>query len=68
MGVSPFFDVDQDAIMQRISVGHYETSSADCKLSASAADFIGRLLMPEPTSRMTATEALQHPWVQCGGI
>jgi len=31
--------------------------------SASARDFIGQLLHPDPNMRLTAAEALEHPWL-----
>lgn len=37
----------------------------DCSLSASAVDFIQRLLVVDRRIRLTAAEALNHVWVSC---
>lgn len=34
-----------------------------CVVSEMAKDFVRRLLETDPQLRMTATEALQHPWI-----
>lgn len=36
-------------------------------ISASAKDFVKRLLKKDPRSRLTAAQALSHPWVREGG-
>ncbi|XP_076360834.1 serine/threonine-protein kinase 17B-like [Tachypleus tridentatus] len=36
-------------------------------VSNDAKDFIQRLLITEPSERMTVKECLQHSWIRCGG-
>ena len=38
------------------------------KISAGAKDVVRRLLKQNPAERMTAAEALNHPWVREGGV
>ena len=38
----------------------------DVTLSDLAMDLIGKMLTKEPKKRITATEALQHPWILQG--
>jgi calcium-dependent protein kinase len=38
------------------------------KISAGAKDVVKRLLKQNPAERMTAAEALNHPWVREGGV
>jgi calcium-dependent protein kinase len=38
------------------------------KISAGAKDVVKRLLKQDPAERMTAAEALNHPWVREGGV
>jgi hypothetical protein len=52
----------RDLLYAKISECQYSEAHLD-KVSAAAKDFIQRLLVRDPKSRMTAEEALQHPWV-----
>lgn len=36
-------------------------------ISASAKDFVKKLLVKDPRTRLTAAQALSHPWVRVGG-
>ena len=51
-------------IFKGIMKGEYNFDSADPKLiSEDAKDFIARLLIRDPNSRMTLSEALSHSWI-----
>lgn len=65
LGESPFFARDQDGIMARITDGRFAVEAADgrVRLGAAAEDFVQRLLQLDAGARMTAAEALVHPWI-----
>ncbi|KCV72870.1 calcium/calmodulin-dependent protein kinase I [Fonticula alba] len=68
-GYPPFYDEDQATLFQTIMAGvfdfHVEYWS---HISDSAKDLIRRLLTVDPAQRLTAEEALRHPWIaQEGG-
>ena len=62
-GRPPFGGDNDKEIMEKVIVGKYdlETSPFD-KLSKSGKDLIQKLLTFEPTKRITAEQALSHPW------
>jgi aurora kinase len=69
-GASPFFvpGGDQDAIMGRIVAGDLQMPAGTAAgggggISSDAADFIRRLLVLDQHLRMTAAQALAHPWI-----
>lgn len=63
-GRPPFSGYTDEEILQHVLRGHYHyPSKLDRKISANAKDFIRRLLQPDPHDRMTAEEALDHPWI-----
>ena len=62
-GRPPFGGDNDKEIMDKVIVGKYdlETSPFD-KLSHSGKDLIQKLLTIDPTKRITAEQALSHPW------
>jgi len=64
-GYPPFYAEDDDAVFDQILVGKFEFPSPHWdNISASAKDLINKLLVIDPAQRMTAEEALKHPWVK----
>ncbi|KAJ0407770.1 hypothetical protein ATCC90586_003272 [Pythium insidiosum] len=67
-GVHPFDprgDRSDAEIVSEIAKGQFDVSNEWYKgLSADAKDLIARLLDPKPSSRLTAKQALDHPWLQ----
>jgi len=66
-GFPPFFDDTNDItnLFEQILSGVYDFPEPYWDdVSASAKDLIGRLLVVEPKNRLSATQALQHPWFQ----
>jgi len=61
-GYPPFNGEQQDQIFHKIRIGKYRFSR-DIPLSSQVKDFIQKLLVMDPTKRMTAAQALQHPWI-----
>ena len=62
-GRPPFAGDNDKEIMDKVAIGKYdlETSPFD-KLSKSGKDLIRKLLVMEPSKRISAQEALAHPW------
>ena len=59
----PFGGRDDEAIMQRVAIGKYDLESPPFdELSNSALDLIRKLLNIDPNERITAEQALNHPW------
>lgn len=59
-GFPPFNGDSQHQIFARIKRGKYRTKdylSTECK------DLIAKLLIKDPTKRLTAEQALSHPWI-----
>ncbi|GLE09805.1 hypothetical protein PINS_up021661 [Pythium insidiosum] len=67
-GVHPFDprgDRSDAEIISEIAKGRFDVSNEWFKgLSSDAKDLIVRLLDPTPSSRLTAKQALEHPWLQ----
>ena len=62
-GRPPFDGNDDDEILENVKVGVYDTSAYPYPLlSAHAKDLINKLLQYEPKKRLSASEALEHPW------
>jgi calcium/calmodulin-dependent protein kinase I len=66
---TPFFSDDDDTsnfmLYQNIMKGKYNFPKEYwSEVSHLAKDFISRLLVVDPSKRMTAAEALKHPWLQ----
>lgn len=67
-GLSPFMgDNDMDTMANVLrSTFDFEDQAFE-PISELAKDFISKLLIKEPTKRLSSTECLQHPWLQKGG-
>ena len=62
-GFPPFNGDNEDEIIRSVLVGKYDTTSdAYRTLSNNAKDLITKLLKFNPSERITAKDALMHPW------
>ena len=69
IGSPPFDGNDDESIFKSIKKGIYSTSSYNYKnLSNDAKDLISKLLEYDPNKRITAKNALNHPWFKSTGI
>ena len=63
IGQPPFFGKSENEISQAIKKGKYDISNSQyISLSQNAKDLIAKLLKINPQERITALEALNHPW------
>ena len=68
-GSPPFKDKNRDRLFQKIRKGAYTFDEAKWgHVGEDAKDLVGRLLTVNPAKRITATEALDHPWLTLGGV
>jgi len=64
-GFEPFYDGSETAMFQKILKCNYEFSSPYWdKVSENAKDLVRKMLVLDPAKRLTAKQALYHPWVQ----
>ncbi|KAJ1727633.1 Calcium/calmodulin-dependent protein kinase type I, partial [Coemansia biformis] len=65
-GMNPFQRQNRSAEFRAIVSGCYEFAPAHrwAGVSRTARDFIASLLVVDPAHRLTAKEALQHPWLR----
>ncbi|OZJ06237.1 hypothetical protein BZG36_00835 [Bifiguratus adelaidae] len=64
-GYSPFWGEDQAALFESILSGEYQFDEEYWSdVSKEAKDFIRGLLILDPSKRMPAQGALQHPWIK----
>ncbi|EKX35163.1 hypothetical protein GUITHDRAFT_90329 [Guillardia theta CCMP2712] len=61
-GQPPFYGDDNNQIYKDIQTGEYEWPE-DIVVSKEAKDFVSQMLVLDPEKRITAAEALQHPWI-----
>ncbi|OXB73722.1 UNVERIFIED_CONTAM: hypothetical protein H355_014957 [Colinus virginianus] len=62
-GYPPFNAPSDSGIMNKVRVGHYTFPDNEwCLVSHQAKDLISRLLDRHPRTRITAEQALRHPW------
>ncbi|KAI5392715.1 calcium-dependent protein kinase 29 isoform X1 [Lathyrus oleraceus] len=67
-GVPPFWAETEKGIFQAILEGKLDLESAPWpSISASAKDLIRKMLSYDPKKRITASDALEHPWMKEGG-
>eukprot|EP01013_Petalomonas_cantuscygni_P015921 TRINITY_DN32846_c0_g1_i1.p1 TRINITY_DN32846_c0_g1~~TRINITY_DN32846_c0_g1_i1.p1 ORF type:complete len:331 (+),score=31.20 TRINITY_DN32846_c0_g1_i1:111-1103(+) len=63
-GAWPFYDQRQSRLYELIERGEYSMPADPWdRISAEAKDFVAKLLVVDPDRRMSAVDALQHPWL-----
>jgi calcium/calmodulin-dependent protein kinase I len=63
-GFPPFYAEDDDECFDMIIAGEFDFPSPYWdNISDDAKDLLRKLLVVDPAKRLTAAEALQHPWV-----
>ena len=66
VGYPPFMESDQLTLFRKIRLGDYELFEEDWEgVSDGAKAFIKKLLVVDPTHRLSATECLSDEWI-CG--
>ncbi|KAI3989460.1 hypothetical protein MKX01_022735 [Papaver californicum] len=67
-GRRPFWDKTEDGIFKEVLRNKPDFRRKPWpSISHSAKDFIKKLLVKDPRARLTAAQALSHPWVREGG-
>ncbi|KAI9113326.1 hypothetical protein K1719_015851 [Acacia pycnantha] len=67
-GVPPFWAENEKGIFDAIQEGRLDLESQPWpSVSASAKDLIRKMLAYDPKKRITAADALEHPWMKVGG-
>ncbi len=62
-GYPPFHEGDENREVQRSLKGHFEFYSPEWDtISQEAKDLIKKMIVVEPSRRITAKQALEHPW------
>ena len=65
VGYPPFYDEDQEKLYNRIKQGHYDYPSPEWDtVTDEAKQLIDKMLTVNPMERITASEALLHPWIK----
>lgn len=68
-GVPPFWDESEQGIFEQVLKGDLDFSSEPWpSISNSAKDLVRKMLNRDPEKRLTAHEALCHPWVCVDGV
>ena len=63
-GYPPFNDRNDHVIIEKIKKGDFEFPPEEwANISGEAKDFVRKLLTIEPENRVSAIEALKHPWI-----
>lgn len=62
-GVSPFFYEDEAQVLKSVQQVKFTFCEAFDEISSEAKDFIKKCLLRAPEMRMTAEDALKHPWL-----
>ena len=63
-GYAPFNGQDDKEVEKAVLSGEYAFVHGWDGVSSAALDFIKCLLTPDPRVRLTAEEALMHPWLE----
>jgi calcium-dependent protein kinase len=67
-GRRPFWDSTEDGIFKEVLRNKPDFRRKPWPtITASAKDFVKKLLVKDPRARLTAAQALSHPWVREGG-
>lgn len=67
-GRRPFWDKTEDGIFKEVLKNKPDFRRKPWpSISHSAKDFVKKLLVKDPRARLTAAQALSHPWVREGG-
>ncbi|XP_021274833.1 calcium-dependent protein kinase 28-like isoform X2 [Herrania umbratica] len=67
-GKRPFWDKTEDGIFKEVLKNKPDFRRKPWPtISNSAKDFVKKLLVKDPQARLTAAQALSHPWVREGG-
>ncbi|KAH0470668.1 hypothetical protein IEQ34_000391 [Dendrobium chrysotoxum] len=67
-GRRPFWDKTEDGIFKEVLKNKPDFKRKPWpSISTSAKDFVQKLLVKDPRARLTAAQALSHPWVREGG-
>ncbi|KAJ0753449.1 putative protein kinase CAMK-CDPK family [Helianthus annuus] len=67
-GRRPFWDKTEDGIFKEVLRNKPDFRRKPWpSISTSAKDFVRKLLVKDPRARLTAAQALSHPWVREGG-
>ncbi|KAF8022664.1 hypothetical protein BT93_F0242 [Corymbia citriodora subsp. variegata] len=68
-GSPPFWAENEKGIFEAIMAGNLDLESHPWpSISSSAKDFIKKMLMRDPKKRISAAEALEHPWLRADGV
>ncbi|XP_010268196.1 PREDICTED: calcium-dependent protein kinase 28-like [Nelumbo nucifera] len=68
-GRRPFWDKTEDGIFKEVLKGKPDFRRKPWpSISDGAKDFVKKLLVKDPRARLTAAQALSHPWVREGGV
>ncbi|XP_022217562.1 calcium/calmodulin-dependent protein kinase type II alpha chain isoform X9 [Drosophila obscura] len=64
VGYPPFWDEDQHRLYSQIKAGAYDYPSPEWDtVTPEAKNLINQMLTVNPNKRITASEALKHPWI-----
>lgn len=64
VGYPPFWDEAQEKLYSQIKMARYDFPSPEWDtVSSEVKQLIREMLNPDPTKRITATQALQNPWI-----
>ncbi|KAK8509965.1 hypothetical protein V6N13_118511 [Hibiscus sabdariffa] len=67
-GIPPFYGETEKEIFKAVLEGHLDLKSQPWpSISEGAKDLIRKMLARDPQTRITAAEALDHPWMKEGG-
>lgn len=64
-GYPPFNGAHEDEIIEKVRAGYFCTDDEDWDdISPAAKDLVHKLLAYDPKERISAAEAIQHPWIK----